>query len=374
MPAPPQRQVRGRVQLRPDAAQHQLRTSPLAGFTNFSIAMVFKSSSTGLGAPGVPWYNGVGVMDGDEPGALNDWGTALDASGDFIFGVGNPDCHDVSGQLQSRKPPLPRHCYDLGRSQPADAVVRGDKPATVLAGLTLPTGPRDNANIMLGGTASPPGARTDPSQIYIAGEFAEVQFYSGALTGVEATNLINSLQSTYGLLWPDQALCSIAAARTVEDIGSNIVCTVTIPLGVNASHSVTVTVTSSNPGAVTVGGGGSTSLTFAAGATNIQTFSALTVGAGSSTLTASSPTLISGSVTISVLAAPALVEAFRASSLTNQVVGIADGDAVVSWYGDTNALAVANQTTRTRPRSTRPPRPAARRRSCSTARTATPCC
>jgi hypothetical protein len=318
-------------------------TSPLAGFTNFSIAMVFKSSSSGLGAPGVPWYNGVGVMDGDEPGALNDWGTALDASGDFIFGVGNPDATMYQASYNLVNPLFHAIVTTWDGLNQQMRLFVDDKPATVLAGPTLPTGPRDNANIMLGGTASPPTARTDPSQIYIAGEFAEVQFYSGALTGVEATNLISSLQSNYGLLWPDQALCSITAARTLEDIGSNIVCTVTIPLGINSSHSVTVTVTSSNPGAVTVGGGGTTSLTFAAGATNIQTFSALTVGGGSSTLTASSPTLISGSVTISVLGAPALVEAFRASSLTNQVVGIADGDAVVSWYGDTNALAVANQ-------------------------------
>src|SRR5262249_21349656 len=66
-------------------------TSPLAGFTNFSIAMVVKTTSTGIGSPGEQWFNGSGVVDGDEPGAHADWGTALDGSGNFIFGIGGPD-------------------------------------------------------------------------------------------------------------------------------------------------------------------------------------------------------------------------------------------------------------------------------------------
>ncbi|PWU10693.1 MAG: hypothetical protein C5B50_24920 [Verrucomicrobia bacterium] len=316
--------------------------SPLAGFTNFSVAMVFKSSAPGLGNPGVPWYNGVGVLDGDEAGAHPDFGMALDGSGNFIFGVGNPDASLT--QTNNLLSPLFHAivCAWDGLNQQMRLYI-DDKPGTTLSGGTVPVGPRDDANIMLGGTASPPGTRTDPTQIYILGEFAEVRFYSGALSGAEATNVINSLQSSYGLLWPDQTAIALTAARTIEDVGSNILCTATIPQGVNASQSVTVNVASGNPSAVTVGGGSSINLVFAAGATNVQTFTASTVGAGASTITATSPGLVQAAITINVLGVPALVEAFRASSLPSQSPGIADGNNVTAWAGDTNSSAVANQ-------------------------------
>jgi hypothetical protein len=315
--------------------------SPLAGFTNFSVAMVFKCTAPGLGAPGVPWYNGVGVLDGDESGAHPDWGMALDGSGNFIFGVGNPDASLPQANYNLVSPLFHAIvCAWDGLNQQMRLFI-DDKPATLLSGSAVPAGARDDANIMLGGTASPPAGRVDPTQIYIEGEFAEVQFYSGALSGLEATNLINSFQTTYGLLWPDQAAIIMTAARTTEDIGSNITCTVTVPQGVNAAHSITVAVTSSNPGAVTVGGGSGLNLTFAAGATNVQTFTASTVAAGVSTLTATSAGLVTGSATITVLPPPVLIEAFRASSLPTQQPGITDGAMVTTWTGDTNPAAVA---------------------------------
>ncbi|MDB6112189.1 MAG: Immunoglobulin I-set domain protein [Pedosphaera sp.] len=316
--------------------------SPLTGFTNFSIAMVYKAAAPGLGAPGVPWYNGVGVMDADETGAHNDWGTALDASGNFIFGVGNADVsmYQTNYNLVSPLFHAVVATWD-GLNQQMRLYV-DDKPVSAVNG-PLPTGPRDNCNIALGGTASPPAARTDPAQLYIVGEIAEVQFYSGALNTQESTNLINSLQTTYGLLWPDQALCNIAVSRAIEDVGSNIVCTVTIPQGVNAGHSVTVNVTSSNPGAVTIAGGSSTNLIFATGGTNVLSFNVLAAGLGFSTLATLSSGLVGSSIGVTVQAPPVLVEAFRASSLTNQFPGITTGDGITSWTGDFNPAAVANQ-------------------------------
>jgi hypothetical protein len=319
-------------------------TSPFYGFTNFSLAMVFKAGGPGIGAPGTPWYNGVGVIDADLPGAFNEWGTALDASGNFIFGVGNSDVSIYQANYNLVSPLFHAIVATWDGLNQQMRLYIDDKPVTSSTGV-VPSGPRVNSNIMLGGTASPPAARTDPTQLYTIGEFAEVRFYSGALNGTEATNVLNSLQATYGLLWPDQALCNITAARTLEDIGSNILCTVTIPQGANSGHAVNVTVTSGNPSAVTVGGGSSTNLTFAAGATNVQSFLAFTTRAGSSTLTPSGSGLVAGFVTISVLAPPALVEAFRAASLTNQYPGIVDGTGIGAWAADTNGSAVANQNT-----------------------------
>jgi hypothetical protein len=54
---------------------------------DFSIAFWAKTSQTaGTGQ----WWHGVGLVDGDDPGMTNDFGTAL-SGGKFAFGVGNPD-------------------------------------------------------------------------------------------------------------------------------------------------------------------------------------------------------------------------------------------------------------------------------------------
>ena len=60
-------------------------TNPVCN--DFSIAFWVKTTqSPGSGQ----WYNGAGLVDGDAPGAANDFGTSL-CGGKFAFGVGNPD-------------------------------------------------------------------------------------------------------------------------------------------------------------------------------------------------------------------------------------------------------------------------------------------
>jgi hypothetical protein len=60
---------------------------PVATVNDFSITYWVKTTATG---PAGQWWQGDGLVDGETPGAVNDFGTSLVGSG-VAFGVGNPD-------------------------------------------------------------------------------------------------------------------------------------------------------------------------------------------------------------------------------------------------------------------------------------------
>ena len=59
------------------------------GTTNFSIAMWIKTTDAS-GNSGDQWYSDHGLVDGEIPGVVNDFGTAI-GGGYFKLGIGNPD-------------------------------------------------------------------------------------------------------------------------------------------------------------------------------------------------------------------------------------------------------------------------------------------
>ena len=318
-------------------------SSPIGGFTNFSVALVFKASAP-VTSTSANWYNQAGILDAEEGGVQDDWGITMDNAGRLNFGTGNPDYTllNPNNNLVNASLFHVAVCAFDSLNQQMRITVDDQATTVTTPGLSLSHDPRDPSYLKASGGDIHFGQEADAGQPFWNGELVEADFYNGALTGNEATNAITAMKAAYGLLWADQALVNITASTTTEDIGSNITCTVTIPLGINATHPVTVTVTSSTPGVVALGGGATTNLTFGAGATNMQTFSVVTVGGGFSTLTGSSGGLISGTVTISVLPPATMIEAFRASSLTNQIPGIVTGQGIPTWLSDTNAVA-ANQ-------------------------------
>lgn len=301
--------------------------NPVAGLNNFSCAVVFKTQAPGTGSSGSPWWQQSGLVNNETGGVVDDWGVTVDAVGQISLGLGNPD---VTISQLGYNTVSPLFHVVVGAVDTLNGQMRltlDDQPMTTnTTGISVDT--RANYNQRFGDRG-------------FAGQIAEIRFYNGALNTAETTNLISALQATYNLVWPDQALCSISAAGRGEDLGNDVVCTVTIPAGVNASSSKTVTVTSSNATAVTVGGGATLTLTFAAGATNVQSFPAHMLAAGISELTASCPALVSSSVTLEALGQRTIIEVFRASSLTNQLAGLTDGGQVSSWAGDIDSTRIA---------------------------------
>ena len=63
---------------------------------DFSIEFWFRSTQ-GIGTTNTQWWGGAGLVDGEVTGAVNDFGTSLDASGRVWAGTGNPDVSVKSG-------------------------------------------------------------------------------------------------------------------------------------------------------------------------------------------------------------------------------------------------------------------------------------
>jgi hypothetical protein len=57
---------------------------------DFSLELWFRSPA-GIGTGVIQWWQGAGLLDAEVPGVVDDFGTALDASGQVWAGTGNPD-------------------------------------------------------------------------------------------------------------------------------------------------------------------------------------------------------------------------------------------------------------------------------------------
>ncbi|HZM03220.1 MAG TPA: hypothetical protein VFC44_09365, partial [Candidatus Saccharimonadales bacterium] len=302
-------------------------SDPTVGLTNFSIVAVFQATAPGAGGVNDgQWWNDAGIADHELPGSTYDWGLELDSGGYFEWGTGQPD-HEMWVSNYNVVNPLFHviiGTYDTLNGISTATV--DDQPSIINSNLFSQPRLADDIRI---------GFSHDNASAFLSGELVELDFYNGALNATERTNLAATLKSTYRLIWPDQSLISIAANPPDAEIGSTVQLTITIPAGANNSTAVPVTLTSGSPSVLTVGGGSSNTITFPAGAANVQTIAAQIVGAGTSVISvsASAAGLVSNTLSVIGLAVPSAIEQFHAYSLTNQIPGIANGQAVPQWLG-----------------------------------------
>lgn len=295
---------------------------PLAGTTNYSVVAVFRANDVGAAAGG-NWWDMAGIADHELPGTTYDWGLELDGAGRPAWGTGLPN-HTLVASSGIVDPLF--HVivatYDFLNGVKTLAV--DDQPTIVVTNLV--------SSFALPGTTTL-GANKYGS--YLSGEIARLDFYSGALSASERSNVINSLRSTYNLVWPSEALIRLTANPISGQVGEASILTVGIPEGYNNSITVTVAVSSASSDIVAVGGTAVTNIVFPKGGSNIQTLIAQFVSPGSTVVSASGPSpLIGAEVRLTTFAVPTVREIFRASSLTTQIPGIGEGDAVPSWTGD----------------------------------------
>jgi hypothetical protein len=64
--------------------------SPVAGLTNFSVALVFSAGAPG-GNFSSQWYGKSGIVDAEQGGVTRDWGLVIDEKGQLGLGIGQPD-------------------------------------------------------------------------------------------------------------------------------------------------------------------------------------------------------------------------------------------------------------------------------------------
>jgi hypothetical protein len=154
---------------------------------DFTIFCVYRSSQ-GVGT-GTQFYQGAGLVNGEMPGVVNDFGMSLNANGKLLAGTGNPDMTIVSSSS----------IYTNG--QPHIVTFRRTRSTGALS-LYVDGVSQGSAT---GGTPS----LTSPSQLvlgaqqtllnYLTGDIAEVKIYSAALSDSERIAEENGLTCKYGL-------------------------------------------------------------------------------------------------------------------------------------------------------------------------------
>lgn len=163
--------------------------SPVSGLTNFSLAIVFKADAPGAGNA-YQWYGKTGLVDAEQGGVTQDWGTVIDENGQVGLGIGGPDttAYSLSG------PSLVDGNYHA-----AVFTWGGGFQSVFVDGLwedTIPSGPsapRNDVGLSIGGIHTGEGGDTRR----LVGDIAETRFYRTNLAGAEISSLIQELTDTH---------------------------------------------------------------------------------------------------------------------------------------------------------------------------------
>ncbi len=164
--------------------------SPASGATAFSIIVVFKTGTAGVGTG--PWYNSTGLVDAEQGGIQNDWGLAYNSLGQVAAGAGGFSGSDMTTWSSS--------AYPVANSQPHVALFMWKG-----TNLTLNV---DGRVTTADSTAASVAARNTYRMLfgsmnnltYFTGDMAEIRIYRNRLLTADEQNGIGSeLAATYGV-------------------------------------------------------------------------------------------------------------------------------------------------------------------------------
>ena len=155
--------------------------------SNFTITCVFQSTQ-GL-TTAVNWYGGAGLVQGEVPGVVNDFGLSLNANGQVLAGTGNPDLSTYSGTGYNNGKP---HVATFERVQSTGVTtlfVDGVQVGTVTGGTQALTSP-----FVL-------GLGADPIEFddYLTGDIGEVDIYPAVLSTSQRQNVEAKLMTKWGI-------------------------------------------------------------------------------------------------------------------------------------------------------------------------------
>ena len=152
---------------------------------DFTLFLVYRSTQ-GIGT-GTDFYQGAGLLSGEMPGVANDFGVTLNANGQVLAGVGNPETsiHSASG-FNDGQP----HVITFQRIKSTGSVQLYLDGALVSGqgGTQSLTSP----NVLLLG-ANP------VLNNFLSGDIAEVRIYNAALSSADRIYLESALMGSYGI-------------------------------------------------------------------------------------------------------------------------------------------------------------------------------
>lgn len=153
---------------------------------DFTLIVVCQSSQ-GVGT-GIEFYQGAGLLSGEVSGVVNDYGMSLNASGEVLAGVGNPDTSiHSSGGSNDGQP----HIVTFKRTR-SSGVLRLYLDGIQVAGGTAGTVSLTAPNILALGAQ---GVLNN----FLGGDIAEIRIYDTSLSEIDRIYLERSLKCRYGL-------------------------------------------------------------------------------------------------------------------------------------------------------------------------------
>ncbi|MEO8350085.1 MAG: autotransporter-associated beta strand repeat-containing protein, partial [Chthoniobacteraceae bacterium] len=161
--------------------------NPVGGQSAYSIALVFRTSTNGVTTgTNNQWWQNTGLVDAEEPNAVNDWGLVINANGEVGGGNGNPDQTVYSaGDLANGDP----HVVIYSASA-TDLTINVDGEATVLTPRTG-LGARNMARMFFG---------TMNAFNYYTGEIGQISIFDSGLTAGQMNQVGAELASTFGVM------------------------------------------------------------------------------------------------------------------------------------------------------------------------------
>lgn len=153
---------------------------------DFTIILVYQSSQ-GI-STGTDFWNGAGLVNGEQAGTVNDFGISLNASGRILAGTGNPDRTAYSGTGLNNGQP---HVITVKRTRSTGSIllyVDSSVAAAATGGTQSLTAPNF---LVLGGQ----GVLNN----FLTGDIAEAQIYNTPLSDIERIGQEQALKCEYGL-------------------------------------------------------------------------------------------------------------------------------------------------------------------------------
>lgn len=172
-----------------DAFAMALETSPMASANDFTIVVVFATSSTNLTGATAEWYKNTGLVDGNNLGFAEDWGLTINQSGQLAAGLGSgfslPTSTIYSSTTGLNDGQLHVATYTRAGSQMSlyleDQLVASKSDAS--------TRTRAKLGLSIGQLLT----KSNP----FTGDIAEIRIYSGALTSSEVSEATTDFNRYY---------------------------------------------------------------------------------------------------------------------------------------------------------------------------------
>ncbi len=202
--------VGGRAAVRFDAANGTdlLRVdrlvSPMSGAKDFSVALVFQTSSPNLEGGEAEWFKNTALIDSSSLGVTTDWGISLNSAGRVAAGLGR-GFGTPSNNLYSSQSNLDDgnwHSLLFRRAGNQASLQVDDGPLVQLATHDQPLASLD---LTIGGQKF--------GTMAYSGEIAEVRVYSGSLDDTQAS----ALRSEWTTYYSNQRPVAAADRYTVEE-------------------------------------------------------------------------------------------------------------------------------------------------------------